>query len=197
MIELDVRRTSDGRAAVGADPTLERSWNVQRPVGALSLVEVRELGIPDLATALDAIPTHVQVMVDYEETVVADPALDAVLEAGALERALFAGDDFAGHRRIRERERGARIAATWTRDTPIPDALLDELDAEFYNPSGNVLGRDPATVERMRARGTKVSVWTIDEPTDMAFFLELGVDAVTTNRIGALVGLLQPERATC
>jgi glycerophosphoryl diester phosphodiesterase len=197
MIELDVRRTSDGRAAVVHDPTLERIWNVKRPVGELTMDEVRELGIPDLATALDAIPTHVQVMVDYEETVVADPALDAVLEAGALERALGAGADVAGHRRIRERERGARIAATWTRDTPIPDALLDELDAEFYNPSGNVLGRDPATVERMRARGTKVSVWTIDEPTDMAFFLELGVDAVTTNRIGALVGLLQPERATC
>jgi glycerophosphoryl diester phosphodiesterase len=197
MIELAVRPPRDGRAAVVHDPTLERIWNVKRPVGELTMDEVRELGIPDLATALDAIPTHVQVMVDYEETVVADPALDAVLEAGALERALFAGDDFAGHRRIRERERGARIAATWTRDTPIPDALLDELDAEFYNPSGNVLGRDPATVERMRARGTKVSVWTIDEPTDMAFFLELGVDAVTTNRIGALVGLLQPERATC
>jgi glycerophosphoryl diester phosphodiesterase len=197
MIELDVRRTSDGCAAVVHDPTLERIWNVRRRVGELTMDEVRGLGIPDLATALDAIPAHVQVMVDYEETAVADPALDAVLEVGALERALFAGDDFAGHRRIRERERGARIAATWTRDAPIPEALLDELGAEFYNPSGNVLGRDPGAVERMRARGTKVSVWTIDEPDDMAFFLELGVDAVTTNRIGTLVELLAPERAAC
>jgi len=160
-------------------------------------VDLRGLGIPDLATALDAIPADVQVMVDYEETGVADPALDAVLEAGALERALFSGDDFAGHRRIRAREPRARIAATWTRDAPIPDVLLDELGAEFYNPSGNVLGRDPAALERMHGRGTKVSVWTIDERADMTFFLDLGVDAVITNRIATLVGLLAPERATC
>jgi glycerophosphoryl diester phosphodiesterase len=197
MIELDVRRTSDGVAAVVHDPTLERIWNVKRRVGELTMDEVRGLGVPDLATALDAIPADVQVMVDYEETGVADPALDAVLEAGALERALFSGDDFAGHRRIRAREPRARIAATWTRDAPIPDVLLDELGAEFYNPSGNVLGRDPAALERMHGRGTKVSVWTIDERADMTFFLDLGVDAVITNRIATLVGLLAPERATC
>jgi glycerophosphoryl diester phosphodiesterase len=195
MIELDVRRTSDGRAAVVHDPTLERIWKVRRRVSELTIADVRQLGIPDLATALDAIPANVQVMVDYEETRVADPALDAVLEAGALERCLFSGDDFAGHRRIREREPAARIAATWTREAPIPESLLDELGAEFYNPSGNRLGRDPGAVERMHARGTKVSVWTIDEPADMTFFLELGVDAVITNRISALVGLLAPERA--
>jgi glycerophosphoryl diester phosphodiesterase len=195
MIELDVRRTSDGRAAVVHDPTLERIWKVRRRVSELTIADVRQLGIPDLAAALDAIPASVQVMVDYEETHVADPALDAVLEAGALERCLFSGDDFAGHRRIREREPAARIAATWTREAPIPESLLDELGAEFYNPSGNRLGRDPGAVERMHARGTKVSVWTIDEPADMTFFLELGVDAVITNRISALVGLLAPERA--
>jgi glycerophosphoryl diester phosphodiesterase len=195
MIELDVRRTSDGRAAVVHDPTLERIWKVRRRVSELTIADVRQLGIPDLAAALDAIPASVQVMVDYEETHVADPALDAVLEAGALERCLFSGDDFAGHRRIREREPSARIAATWTREAPIPESLLDELGAEFYNPSGNRLGRDPGAVERMHARGTKVSVWTIDEPADMTFLLELGVDAVITNRISALVGLLAPERA--
>lgn len=195
MIELDVRRTADGRAAVVHDPTLERLWGLRRRVADLPLTEIQALGVPDLAQALEAIPPHVQVMVDYEEEAVAEPALDAVLDAGALDRVVFAGDAFAGHRRLREREAGARIAATWTADRPIPERLLDELGAEFYNPSGNVLGRDPDAIERMHARGTKVSVWTIDEPADMSFFLDLGVDAVTTNRIADLVGLLAPERA--
>jgi glycerophosphoryl diester phosphodiesterase len=195
MIELDVRRTADGRAAVVHDPTLERLWGLRRRVADLPLTEIQALGVPDLAQALEAIPPHVQVMVDYEEEAVAGPALDAVLDAGALDRVVFSGDAFAGHRRLREREAGARIAATWTADRPIPERLLDELGAEFYNPSGNVLGRDPDAVERMHARGTKVSVWTIDEPADMTFFLDLGVDAVITNRVADLVGLLAPERA--
>jgi glycerophosphoryl diester phosphodiesterase len=39
-----------------------------------------------------------------------------------------------------------------------------------------------------------VSTWTIDRDEDMAAALDLGVDAVVTNRIGALVGLLDARR---
>jgi glycerophosphoryl diester phosphodiesterase len=194
MVELDVRCTADGRAVVVHDPTLERLWGLARRVAEVTRDEVCALGVPDLGDALAAIPPHVQVMVDYEDEDVAEPALDAVIAAGALDRVVFSGDCFAGHGRIRERAPAARIAATWAREEPCPDALLDELGAEFFNPSGNVLGRAPGTVERMHARGALVSVWTIDEPADMRFFLELGVDAVITNRVADLVALLAPER---
>ena len=191
MIELDVRRTADGGAAVVHDPTLERLWAVQKRVDEVTLADVRALGIPDLGEALAAIPDDVQVMVDFEERGVAEPALAAVLEAEALDRCLFAGACYDGHRAIRATAPGARIAATWTRDEPCPDELLDELEAEFWNPSGNVLARDPGQVERMHARGTGVSVWTIDRTEDMQHFLDLGVDAVITNRIAELVELLE------
>ncbi|HEY3540949.1 MAG TPA: glycerophosphodiester phosphodiesterase [Gaiellaceae bacterium] len=191
MIELDVRCTSDGAAVVVHDPTLERIWGVARRVADLTADGVRALGIPDLGEALVAIPQHVQVMVDYEERAVAEPALDAVLAAGALDRCLFSGDCYDGHRAIRTRAPEARIACTWTSDAPCPDALLDELGAEYWNPSGNILGRLPQEIERMHARGTLVSVWTIDQRADMQLFLDLGVDAVITNRIADLVELLE------
>jgi glycerophosphoryl diester phosphodiesterase len=191
MIELDVRCTSDGAAVVVHDATLDRIWGVAKRVVDVTADDVRALGIPDLGAALAAIPEDVQVMVDFEERGVAEPALAAVLEAGALDRCLFAGACYDGHRAIREREAGARIAVTWTRDEPCPDALLDELDAEFWNPNGNVLARNRDQIERMRARGTGISVWTIDRREDMELFLELGVDAVITNRIGELVEVLE------
>jgi len=191
MIELDVRCTSDGEPVVVHDPTLDRLWGVAKRVAELSAADVRALGVPDLAQALAAIPESVQVMVDYEERAVAEPALDAVLAAGALDRCLFSGDCYDGHRAIRGRAPEARIACTWTSDEPVSDALLDELGAEYWNPAGNVLARDPAQIERMHARGTLVSVWTIDRREDMQFFLELGVDAVITNRVAELVELLE------
>lgn len=191
MIELDVRCTLDGEAVVVHDPTLERLWGVAKRVVDLRIDDVRALGIPDLAEALRAIPESVHVMVDYEEPGVAEPALDAVLAAGALERCLFSGDCYDGHRAIRERAPDARIACTWTSETPVTDALLDELGAEYWNPNGNILARDPEQIERMRARGTLVSVWTIDRREDMQLFLELGVDAVITNRVADLVELLE------
>jgi glycerophosphoryl diester phosphodiesterase len=191
MIELDVRLTSDGVPVVVHDPTLDRIWNVARRVADMTADDVRALGIPDLAEALAAIPDEVQVMVDYDERAVAEPALATILEADALERCLFSGGTYDGHRAIRNAAAGARIAVTWTSDDPCPDALLDELDAEYWNPSGHVLARDPDQVERMHARGTGVSVWTIDRREDMQLFLELGVDAVITNRIADLVALVE------
>lgn len=191
MIELDVRCTSDGEPVVVHDATLDRIWGVAKRVLDMRADDVRALGIPDLAQALQAIPESVQVMVDYEERGVAEPALAAVLAAGALERCLFSGDCFEGHRAIREVAPDARIACTWTSDAPVPDTLLDELGAEYWNPSGHVLARNPEQVERMHARGTLVSVWTIDRREDMQRCLDLGVDAVITNRVATLVDVLE------
>jgi len=191
MIELDVRCSADGEPVVVHDPTLERVWGVAKPVAALAADELRGLGIPDLAQALAAIPDSVQVMVDYEERAVAEPALDVVLAAGALERCIFSGECYAGHRALRAREAGVRIACTWTTDAPCPDSLLDELGAELWNPSGRILGLWPGEVERMHARGTGVSVWTIDRREDMQRCLDAGVDAVITNRVADLVELLE------
>jgi len=190
MIELDVRLTADGRAVILHDATLDRVCRVSRRVADLTRDEVVALGLPDLEQALAVIPPHVQVMVDYKEEGVAEPALADVLAGGALDRAVFAGGCFPGHRRIRLLAPTARIAVTWDTTERIPDALLDELGAEFYNPSGNVLGRDPEAVERMHARGTRVSVWTIDERRDMELFRDLGVDAIITNRVATLVSVL-------
>jgi glycerophosphoryl diester phosphodiesterase len=191
MIELDVRCTSDGEAVVVHDATLDRIWRVAQRVLDLCADDVRALGIPDLGQALRAIPEPVQVMVDYEEREVAEPALAAVRAAGALERCLFSGDCYDGHRAIRAAAPEARIACTWTSDEPVADTLLDELGAEYWNPSGHVLARDPGQIERMHARGTLVSVWTIDRRDDMRLFLDLGVDAVITNRVATLVELLE------
>jgi glycerophosphoryl diester phosphodiesterase len=187
MIELDVRRSADGAAAVVHDPTLERLWGLRRRVADLTMDELGALGIPDLAAALEAIP--VQVMVDYTDADAVEPALAAIADADALGRVLFSGGCIEGHRRIRALHPDARIALTWTRDAACPDALLDELGAEFFNPDGRLLARDPALVARMHARGTGVSTWTIDRPSDMERLLELGVDAIITNRIGKLLEL--------
>jgi glycerophosphoryl diester phosphodiesterase len=197
MIELDVRLSADEHPLVVHDATLDRLWGVARRLADVTRADARALGIPDLAEALAAIPPAVQVMVDYEDEDVAEPALAVVLEAGALERSVFSGSCYDGHRRVRMLAPGARIAATWESEARIPDALLDELRVEFYNPIGNVLGSDPQAVERMHDRGTRVSVWTIDERADMELFIAMGVDAIITNRVARLVALLSSRaRAT-
>ncbi|HEX7083758.1 MAG TPA: glycerophosphodiester phosphodiesterase [Gaiellaceae bacterium] len=191
MIELDVRLAADGGVAVLHDRTLERVWGMSRAIAELTLDELREIGVPGLRETLAA--TELPVMVDYVDFDVAEPALEEVRRAGAVERALFAGGNLEGHRRLRELEPAARIALTWTTRTPPSDELLDELEPEYFNPAWELL--QPALVEAMHERGLRVSAWTVDEPATMAAMLDLGVDLLTTNRVAELVALLADRGA--
>jgi glycerophosphoryl diester phosphodiesterase len=45
-----------------------------------------------------------------------------------------------------------------------------------------IVRRWPRTVRRQQQRGHQVYVWTVDEPDDVRLCIELGVDAIITNR---------------
>jgi glycerophosphoryl diester phosphodiesterase len=59
-------------------------------------------------------------------------------------------------------------------------------------PGLHLLHADPGFVERAHARGHQVYVWTVDEPADVRFVLDLGVDTVITNRPAAVLAQLGP-----
>ncbi len=48
----------------------------------------------------------------------------------------------------------------------------------------------PGWVATMHARGVRVDVWTIDDPAEMQRLIDLGVDAIFTNRPDLLLNLL-------
>jgi len=57
-----------------------------------------------------------------------------------------------------------------------------------------IVRRWPQTVERQQRRGHQVYVWTVDEPQDVALCLELGVDAIISNRPGMVVDAVRASR---
>ncbi|MFZ0251125.1 MAG: glycerophosphodiester phosphodiesterase [Acidimicrobiales bacterium] len=149
-------------------------------VVALGQGEVR---IPTLADALGAVP--LPLMVDFTRREVVPGALEAVRSAGALDRCLFVTGNVAALQQLRARSAEARIGLTWTDGPEPPLALLRELGAEYWNPMfGLVTPEGVATAHRA---GLRVSTWTVDDPADMTRVLAAGVDAVVSNRIGALV----------
>ena len=184
MIELDVRRTADGRAVVMHDPTLERVWGSPLTVAASTLSELCSVsGVVALEDALACV--DLPVMVDYTLADAVEPALDVIRD---LDRVLFSGGNVEGHRRVRELAPAARIALTWTdRELP-PATLLEELGVEYFNPQWENV--DAQVVESMHDRGYKVSTWTVDDPREMRRVVDFGVDAVVTNRVPELVALL-------
>jgi glycerophosphoryl diester phosphodiesterase len=54
-------------------------------------------------------------------------------------------------------------------------------------PSIEIVRAHPRYVERVHSRGHQVHVWTVDDETDIDLCLELGVDAIITNRPRAVL----------
>jgi glycerophosphoryl diester phosphodiesterase len=186
MVELDLRRTSDGEIVVLHDATLARLWGDGRNVADLDLAAVREIGrgqtrIPTFREVLHHI--DVPLMVDLNAETV-EGALHEVRQAAAMARALFVTGDVAALRHLRELAPDARIGLTWVEREPPPPTLLQELGAEYWNPAFTLVTAD--RVAEVHGMGLKVSTWTVDKPRHMARVVAAGVDAVVSNRIRQL-----------
>ncbi|HEV7205969.1 MAG TPA: glycerophosphodiester phosphodiesterase family protein [Jatrophihabitans sp.] len=62
-------------------------------------------------------------------------------------------------------------------------------------PGLHLLKADPDFVARAHARGLPVYVWTVDEPQDVRFVLDLGVDTIITDRPGEVRALLEHRQS--
>ena len=62
-------------------------------------------------------------------------------------------------------------------------------------PSMEIIRAHPRYVERVHRTGGQVHVWTVDEPADVALCRDLGVDAIITNRPGAVLEQLGRSQA--
>ncbi|MFJ6779715.1 glycerophosphodiester phosphodiesterase [Streptomyces yangpuensis] len=54
--------------------------------------------------------------------------------------------------------------------------------AGHAGPGIDLVRRDPGLVGRLKAKGLRVRVWTVDEPEDVELCVRLGVDTLITNR---------------
>jgi glycerophosphoryl diester phosphodiesterase len=186
-VELDLRRTADGRAAVLHDPTLADG----RPVAGLRLDEVPP-EVPRLEEALDACAGLV---VNLE---VKNAPWDADFDAGEVlaELVVRTLHERGGRDRVLVSSFGpAAVARVRALDPELPTALLtavlsdDDVDALVADvaAAGHValhphhLTVTPHLVERCAEAGLAVNTWTVDEPDRIVALAELGVDAVVTN----------------
>lgn len=64
-------------------------------------------------------------------------------------------------------------------------------DAAVAGPSLRTVRARPATVTRLRERGTPVYVWTVNEPADVDLMLDLGVEGIISDHPGAVLDQLR------
>lgn len=194
-VEFDVRMTADGHAVVMHDPDVSRTTDGTGLVSAMTLDEIRELGVPTLREALGCLagragadieiknlPGEPGFTPDREIAVEATlDALDAVSVSGQVIVSSFNPASIAHCRRLRP---------------DVPTGLLTSYDVEADEARERaaadghpwvlpfvlkVLEAGDGFSDRVRAGGALLGVWIADDPETARRLFELGADAVATN----------------
>lgn len=213
LVEMDVRRTSDGVLVLMHDETLDRTTTGQGRVDETPFAAIRRLRlldilgtptsfrVPTLAEALAWADGRAVLMVDVKRDVPYSEIVTAIRASGAENRAVVIVYSLADHERL----------FALAPDLNVSASVETLQDAEALLASGVDLSRtiafvgvgryDAAVVQRLHAAGIRVQVGTFPvdaqaevatSPAAYAPFLLSGVDVLATDNIrGASQALRQ------
>ena len=205
-LETDVHVTRDGVLVAFHDVLLERVSDGAGGIADLDAEDLRRVRvsgrepIPTLEQLVDAFP-GVRFNLDLKSDDAVAP-LAAFVELHGLHDRVLIGS-FSGRRLQRFRRlAGPRVA---TSASPAGVAAYVVLPAAWARrvtrgrPAAlqvpHRLGRLTVTnrrlVRRAHAAGLRVHVWTVDDPDEMRFLLDLGVDGLMTDRTDHLESVLR------
>jgi glycerophosphoryl diester phosphodiesterase len=207
-----VDRTTDGSGAV-REMALEEIRSLDagyrfRPNGDSAYPyrgRGRGLRVPTLEEVFREFPdAAVNIEIKEARSGIERAVLSVIEEAGAGGRTLVASGQHEVIERFRRASEG-RIPTAASRREIQTFYLLSRLHLEgFLRPPYDALqvpvsyrGLRLVTPRFVRAahhRGVRVDVWTIDDPSEMRFLLDLGVDVVMTDRPETLLGVLEERR---
>jgi glycerophosphoryl diester phosphodiesterase len=209
VLELDVRVTRDWHPVVMHDATVDRTTDGFGTVRGMTLEAVRRLsaGLPG-----EKVPTLREVFEEFPDAAVnldikdwdltgAEKAVLGVLrEVGAAGRVLVASADYGVLRRFRRAAGGEFYTGASRREIAVFYAMsllrLERLVRPAYVALqvpvyyGPLRLLTPRFVRAARSVGVRVDVWTVNDPARMREVLDLGADAVMTDRPEELAKVL-------
>ncbi len=203
-LELDVHLSRDGVVVVHHDARLERTTSGRGPVAALTADELARLdagwnfagfrgaagGVPTFRAVLDRYPVPLIVELKINDPRLAHKTIDAVRDAGAVERVALGSFGTRVLRAARAYEPAIRTGSS-SKETRLalyrswahwPVRRPPYQEFQVPERSGSTRVVTPRFVRDAHEAGAKVHVWTVDDPADMHRLLDWGVDGLISDR---------------
>ena len=186
-IELDVQLTKDGEVVVIHDETIDRTSTGKGYVRDYTLEELKKFSfhnhmekykgvkIPTLREVLELVkPGKMEVNIELKTGIfwypdIEEKTMKIVEEAGMEDRVIYSSFNHYSVQKVRSLDEKAETAYLYS------DVMLD---VEKYAQNTGVCG---FFLEKYKASGLKVRVWTVNREKDMKKFIEEDLEAVITN----------------
>ncbi|MBT2450449.1 glycerophosphodiester phosphodiesterase [Streptomyces sp. ISL-43] len=211
-LECDVRLSADGKLVCVHDRRVERTSDGRGVVSEMTYEELRALDFgawkgpghtgarvllfEDLLREALAAPYPVGLAVETKHPSRAGGRLEAELVRMLRDYGL--ADGSTGRVEVMSFSRSA-LTRMHRLAPGLPAVYLIERGirpvrppyATHAGPGIDLVRQDPGLVGRLKAKGLRVRVWTVDEPEDVELCVRLGVDTIITNRPRDVRKLLQ------
>lgn len=201
--ECDVYLSRDGVVYLMHDADVKRTTNGEGPGTALAMAELRALDagswkdtryagepVPMLTELLDQhADGAMQIVIEIKQAGLAATVVGCIRAAEATERCSIISFSRDECRAVKMLE--PRLPCLWLAGVPASASersqLLSDLLADgLQGIDAHAPTLDEGFVRAAHHRGLAVWCWTVDDPAGWETLAAMGVDAITTNRPGAL-----------
>jgi glycerophosphoryl diester phosphodiesterase len=182
-IELDVRRSKDGRLVVSHDDSLKKIYGKDVPVNEATLSELKQLTdnrIVTLEEALRFIGGKVEkILVELKETGYEQSVLNMIEKESSKERVIIVSFHEEALARVRTLDATIETGLIYTKPKkPIETAL--KLDAQYLVALYRFVHR--RDVAKAHKENLKVIVWTINTKKEAEEYFAKDVDGIASDK---------------
>lgn len=212
MIELDVQLTGDGQVVCIHDDTLDRTTDRKGPIGKMTADEIRTADagkrfapeftgekVPLLSEVLDLVKERILLNIEIKTESVTDTiaggivekTIQLVNERGMRGQVILSSFNPKALKQAKQLDPAMATASLYDRDLQVrldPAAIMDEAGSRAFNLSKTQV--TSAVVRDCHATGRPTAVYTIDDEPTMKLVIEMGADAIFTNRPDQMLALL-------
>ena len=183
MVELDVRKTKDGKLVVFHDYLIEINGR-ERKIADLKLSDIRKAN-PDVCTLEEALAciagTDMEVMIEFKVSGIEKSVVNCVKNAGIADRALYGSFKLDVIKKIKSLLPGARTIYIMQEEDVLEDVLEDIEDYSFNTASIRYDLLSEKIVRDLHLAGKQVVGWTLNLLSEIRDAISMGVDGVTTD----------------
>ena len=196
QIEIDVHLTRDEHLVVIHDTTVDRTTDGQGAIADFTLAEAKQLDagkgeyIPTLQEVMDLVRGKVILQIELKGPNTAEPVIRAVEHNGMENEVLLTSFVHERLRETRELKPNLRLGALWA--DPPPDACEQAIEMGAEAIHIQHLNIDSELVQKAHAHGIMIRAWNPDTIEEIQRAINLGVDAIGSNRPDLLIALGRP-----
>lgn len=183
MIELDIRKTKDGKIICFHDAEIEYRGS-DYTVSGLTLEQMR-IAKGDLCTlkeALDYIAgTDMLLQIEFKSSGIEEQVVKLVRQAGMEERTYYGSFTLSILKKIKSINPSAKLVYITNLNSTVSSVLKNPENFPVDVLSVKCLLLTEKTIARLHLAGVQVYGWTIDKASDIKNYSNLGLDGVITN----------------